>query len=50
MLKKKFRIAGNLTNTTTIMNNNFWIGVYPGLINQELDFVVEQIKKFFRQV
>ena len=50
MLKKKFRIAGNLTNTTTIMNNTFWIGVYPGLINQELDFVVEQIKKFFRQV
>ena len=50
MLKKKFRIAGNLTNTTTIMDNTFWIGVYPGLINQELDFVVEQIKKFFRQV
>ena len=45
MLEKKFRVVGNLDNTSTIMNNTFWIGVYPGLIHQELDFVVEQIKK-----
>ena len=46
MLKKKFRIVGNLNNTSTIMNNTFWIGVYPGLTPQELDFVTDQIKKF----
>ena len=46
MLEKKFRVVGNLNNTSTIMNNTFWIGVYPGLIHEELDFVVNQIKKF----
>ena len=46
MLEKKFRIVGNLNNTSTIMNNTFWIGVYPGLMHEELDFAVNQIKKF----
>ena len=44
--KKQFRIVGTLKNTSTIMNNTFWIGVYPGLTHQELDFVIDQIKKF----
>ena len=46
MKEKKFRIVGNLSNTSTIMNNTFWIGVYPGLTHQELDFATDQIKKF----
>tara|TARA_B100000029_G_scaffold480385_1_gene528377 strand:- start:5483 stop:6796 length:1314 start_codon:yes stop_codon:yes gene_type:complete len=46
MLEKKFRIVGNLKNTSTIMNNTFWIGVYPGLEHKELDFVVNEIKNF----
>ena len=46
MLKRKFRIEGNLNNTSKIMNNTFWIGVYPGLTHQELDFVTDQIKGF----
>ena len=45
MIERKFRVVGNLNNTSTIMNNTFWIGVYPGLTHQELDFVVDQIKK-----
>ena len=45
MLEKKFRVAGNLNNTSTIMKNTFWIGLYPGLTHQELDFVIDQIKK-----
>ena len=46
MIEKKFRTVGNLKNTSTIMNNTFWIGVYPALVREELDFVVNQIKKF----
>ena len=46
MLEKKFRIVGDLNNTSNIMNNTFWIGVYPGLMNSEIDFAVEEIKKF----
>jgi CDP-6-deoxy-D-xylo-4-hexulose-3-dehydrase len=46
MLERKFRIEGNLSNTSKIMNNTFWIGVYPGLTHQKLDFVTDQIKRF----
>jgi CDP-6-deoxy-D-xylo-4-hexulose-3-dehydrase len=46
MLERKFRIEGNLNNTSKIMNNTFWIGVYPGLTHQELNFVTDQIKGF----
>jgi len=48
MLNKKFRIVGNLSNTTNIMNNTFWIGLYPGLTHQQLDFVTDQIKNFVK--
>jgi len=46
MLGKNFRIVGNLKNTSTIMNNTFWIGLYPGLVHKELDFVTDSIKEF----
>jgi CDP-6-deoxy-D-xylo-4-hexulose-3-dehydrase len=46
MLGKNFRIVGNLKNTSTIMNNTFWIGLYPGLVHEELDFVTGSIKEF----
>ena len=36
-----------LTNTDIVMNNTFWIGVYPGLTNEMLDFMVNQIETFF---
>jgi CDP-6-deoxy-D-xylo-4-hexulose-3-dehydrase len=35
------RIIGDLNNTDTVMNNTFWIGVWPGLTNQMLDYVIE---------
>ena len=46
MLEKNFRIVGNLKNTSTIMNNTFWIGLYPGLAHKQLDFVTDSIKEF----
>ena len=42
-----YRIAGNLDSTDTIMNNTFWIGVYPGLDQDMLDYVVEQLELYF---
>lgn len=44
---RTFRISGELTNTDTIMNNTLWIGVYPGLTEEMLSFVVEKIEAFF---
>jgi CDP-4-dehydro-6-deoxyglucose reductase, E1 len=46
MTGRNFRISGELTNTDIIMNNTFWIGVYPGLSTEMLDFVVEKIEAF----
>ena len=48
MIEKNFRTVGDLKNTSTIMNNTFWIGLYPGLVHKELDFVTDSIKKFLK--
>jgi CDP-6-deoxy-D-xylo-4-hexulose-3-dehydrase len=43
------RIVGDLTQTDFIMNNVFWIGVFPGLTEPMLDFTAESIREFFRR-
>ena len=37
----RFRVAGTLENTDFVMNNAFWIGVYPGITTPMLDYIVE---------
>jgi len=43
----EYRISGELTNTDMIMNNTFWVGTYPGLGTEHLDFIAEKIEAFF---
>ncbi len=40
----KYRIVNNLDNTDYIMNNTFWIGLYPGLSNEMLEYSCSQIE------
>ncbi len=40
-------LAGELTNTDNVMNDTFWIGVYPGLNKEMLDFMIAKIEAFF---
>jgi CDP-4-dehydro-6-deoxyglucose reductase, E1 len=47
MQEKKYRVSGDLTNTDVIMNDTFWIGVFPGLENPQLNFVCEKLEEFF---
>jgi CDP-6-deoxy-D-xylo-4-hexulose-3-dehydrase len=47
--KPPFRIVGDLSNTDTIMNRSFWIGVYPGLTVPMRDYVAEVIQAFVRR-
>ena len=45
----QYRVAGELRNTDFVMNNVFWVGVYPGLTAPMLDFVAETIAAFVAQ-
>ena len=36
-----------MTNTDTVMNDTFSIGVYPGLSKEMLDFFITKIEAFF---
>ena len=42
----KYRIFGGLKNTDFIMNNTFWIGVYPGLHEEHLKYILEKFNTF----
>ena len=42
----RFRVAAELKNTDYIMQNTLWIGVYPGLTNSMLDYMVDKFKEF----
>lgn len=46
--ESKYRVIGNLENTDKIMNNTFWIGVYPGMTDEKLDYMIETIKSYFQ--
>ena len=41
-----FRVVGDLTNTDVVMTRSFWVGVYPGLTTQMMDYVIESIRDF----
>ena len=41
-----YRLAGELKNTDTIMNSSLWIGLYPGMGDEKLDYMVKTIRGF----
>lgn len=43
---KGYRVVGELKNTDSIMNNTFWIGVYPGMSEEKLAYIVDKIGSF----
>jgi CDP-6-deoxy-D-xylo-4-hexulose-3-dehydrase len=47
MIGRDFRVSGELTNTDAVMNQTFWIGVFPGLNTDHLDYIVESLEEFF---
>jgi CDP-6-deoxy-D-xylo-4-hexulose-3-dehydrase len=43
---KDYRIIGELVNTEKVMNSGFWVGLYPGMKNGSIEFMVEKIREF----
>ena len=48
MKNQHYKIIGDLKNSDVVVNNTFWIGVYPGLGNEELSYVLEIFHKFLK--
>jgi CDP-6-deoxy-D-xylo-4-hexulose-3-dehydrase len=46
MLGRNYRVSGELINTDRVMNDTFWIGVFPGLTEAMLDFAASRIESF----
>ena len=44
----EYRISGALDNTDKIMENSFWMGVWPGLTSKHLDYMVDTIAKIIK--
>ena len=42
----EYRVVGEMTNTDFVMNQSFWIGIFPGLTTEMLDFIAEIITEF----
>lgn len=47
MIGRTFRISGDLNNTDIVMNQTFWLGVYPGLTSAHLDHLADRLETFF---
>lgn len=43
----EYRVIGGLTNTDIIMHQTLWVGIYPALGPEHLDFIAEKFEEFF---
>jgi CDP-6-deoxy-D-xylo-4-hexulose-3-dehydrase len=48
-LNKKFRIADNLDNTDFIMNNTFFLGTFPGITGEKIEYIETVLNNFISQ-
>jgi CDP-6-deoxy-D-xylo-4-hexulose-3-dehydrase len=46
MKGRQFRVSGDLAVANVITERSFWIGVYPGLSNEMLDYAADRIREF----
>lgn len=46
---KGYRVIGDLSVTDRVMNNTFWVGVYPGMTDEMIDYMAKTIKEAVNQ-
>ena len=49
-LNTEIKVIGNLPNTDLIMNNSFWLGVWPGLGKSHYEYIADVIKKYLKNI
>ena len=49
MKNLNFKVIGELKNTDFIMENTFWVGLYPGLSTKHLEYVCQKIISYFKR-
>ena len=47
--KSGYRVLGELTNTDRIMQDTFWVGVYPGMSDEMIDYMAATIREAINQ-
>ena len=47
---KGYRVIGDLANTDRIMNDTFWVGVYPGMTDEKMMYMAKMIKEAVSRV
>jgi len=46
----EYRIVGDLKNSDTVLNNTFFIGVYPGITDEMIDYMLQVFTNFFSEL
>jgi CDP-6-deoxy-D-xylo-4-hexulose-3-dehydrase len=47
MAGRNYRVSGELTNTDVVMNQTFWLGTFPALGQEQLDYIAGKLEEFF---
>jgi len=45
---EEYRVIGDLVNTDKIMNDSFWIGLYPGMGDDAINYMIKKISEFIK--
>jgi CDP-6-deoxy-D-xylo-4-hexulose-3-dehydrase len=46
MIGRNYRVSGNLDRTDVVMNDTFWLGTFPGLDEERLEYVASTLETF----
>jgi CDP-6-deoxy-D-xylo-4-hexulose-3-dehydrase len=47
MAGRNYRVSGELTNSDLVMNQTFWLGTFPALGDEQLDYIAGKLEEFF---
>jgi CDP-6-deoxy-D-xylo-4-hexulose-3-dehydrase len=47
MAGRNYRVSGSLSNTDIVMEQTFWLGTFPGLSVEHLDYIADKLEEFF---